>query len=486
MTVSRTTARHGHASFAAAGPRATHRSPLAVLAIVATISGGLGACSDGGLPKLADLNPWATKDVPLPGKRVAVLTGEDKLGADLASADAPISLPAERTNEAWSQPGGTANNSPGHLALPATLKVGWTASAGSGSSSSGKLTASPIVYGGNVYTLDTVGSVTAFSAAGGATQWHARLVPDTAKSGGKADLLSFTSLTTLVGGNSGESKGYGGGLAADNGRVFAATGFGTVVALDAKTGKKLWEKMLGTPIRSSPTAADDKVFVITSEGRFFCLSASDGAELWAYRGINDRAGLLTNASPAIDGDIVIAPYPSGDVIALRVSDGQPAWTETLTRARSNSAMSTISDAARPVIEGGIVFAVGHGGRMVATQQRSGERVWSASVASTQAPVVAGDNVFVVDIGGIVSALSRKDGKVRWTAKLPAAKTWSGPVLAGNRLWLASTKGLLVGVEATTGRVITQAEIGSAVYIAPIVAQGRLYVLTDGAKLVTYN
>jgi len=440
-----------------------------------------GCTSDAGLPKLADLNPFATKEDPLPGKRVAVLTGEDKLGADMASADAPITLPPERTNEAWAQPGGTANNAPGHLALPLNLKGAWSASVGTGSSSSGKLTASPIVYGGLVYTLDTVGVVTALSAAGGASAWQARLVPASAK-GGSDGLLSFSSLTA----GNGETKGFGGGLAADNGRIFAATGFGTIVALDAKSGKKLWEKSLGTPIRSSPTAVDEKVYVVTSEGRFFCLSQQDGAEFWAYRGITDRAGLLINASPAVSGDLVVAPYPSGDVIALRASDGQAAWTETLTRARTTSAMSAMSDAARPVIEDGVVYAVGHAGRMVATRARNGERVWSASIASTQAPVVAGDNVFVVDTNGVLTALSRKDGKVRWTAKMPGAKTWSGPVLAGNRLWLASTKGQLVGVEATTGRVISQATIGNPVYIAPIVAQGRLYVLTDNAKLVAYN
>jgi hypothetical protein len=44
----------------------------------------------------------------------------------------------------------------------------------------------------------------------------------------------------------------------------------------------------------------------------------------------------------------------------------------------------------------------------------------------------------------------------------------------------------VGVEATTGRVATQKEIGSPVYIAPVVAQGRMYILTDAARLIALN
>ena len=54
------------------------------------------------------------------------------------------------------------------------------------------------------------------------------------------------------------------------------------------------------------------------------------------------------------------------------------------------------------------------------------------------------------------------------------------------LWLASSEGNLVGVDATTGKVVGQKELGGAVYVPPVVAQGRMYVLTDSAKLIALN
>ena len=54
------------------------------------------------------------------------------------------------------------------------------------------------------------------------------------------------------------------------------------------------------------------------------------------------------------------------------------------------------------------------------------------------------------------------------------------------LWLASAKGTLVGVDAATGRITTQKELGSPIYVAPIVAQGQMYILTDSAKLIALN
>ena len=105
---------------------------------------------------------------------------------------------------------------------------------------------------------------------------------------------------------------------------------------------------------------------------------------------------------------------------------------------------------------------------------------------TQTPWVAGDTVYVVDTRGQVMALARTDGKTRWTTQLPDSKTWSGPVLAGGSLWLVSNKGQLVSVDAATGRLGSQQDLGESVYITPIVAQGRMFVLTDAAKLIALN
>jgi outer membrane protein assembly factor BamB len=411
------------------------------------------------MPRLQDLNPFAEKEVPLKGKRVAVLR-QEAITSDAAAAGRPLVLPPPQANDAWSQPGGVASNAPGHLALASTLKSAWSVGVGTGSSFYGKVTASPIVYDGRVYTLDAAGVVTAVSASGGSVVWRATTTPP----------------------NETDHEGFGGGLAADSGRIYAATGFGTVVAFEARSGKKLWEKSLGSPLRVSPTASAERVVAVTKEGRVVCLSGSDGTELWAFTGMGERASILVNTSPAVDGDTVIVPYPTGDVVALRTSSGQPIWQETLARTRSASSLSSLSDAGRPALYDGVVYAVGHSGRMVATAQKTGERVWSLTVASIQQPWVAGDSVFVVDTGGQLIAITRNDGKIRWATKL-AAGTWSGPVLAGHRLWLTSSKGQLVGVDPVNGKVASTQDLGAPVFIAPVVAGNRMFVLTDNARLL---
>jgi outer membrane protein assembly factor BamB len=437
-----------------------------------------GCAGDGpSLPKLSELNPFAEKAVPLPGRRIPVMQTDKVITGELSDASQPIVLPAPSANQDWAQPGGNANNAPGHLAFDGAVSEAWSADAGTGSSSSGRLTAPPIVYNGTIYTLDAVGMVSAFSTSGGSSIWHASLKPNR-ESASSGSWFSFS----LGGGGEGS---FGGGIAADNGRLYAASGFGNVVAFDPQSGRKLWEKQMEAPIRAAPTAAGDRVYVVTLDGRFYCLAGADGGELWSVRGLPQQASLINNASPAVDGGVVVVPYPSGDLVALNVADGTTVWSESLSRTRTTSQLTSMSDAARPAIDNGTVFAVGHAGRMVATQTASGERLWSINVPGTQQPWVAGNNVFVVDTSGELIALSRNDGKILWTTKLPQG-SWAGPTLAGGMLWLASAKGELAGVDAATGRIATQKDLGTPVYVPPIVAQGRMYILTDNAKLLAFN
>ena len=60
------------------------------------------------------------------------------------------------------------------------------------------------------------------------------------------------------------------------------------------------------------------------------------------------------------------------------------------------------------------------------------------------------------------------------------------MLAGNRLWLTYSKGQLTSVEANSGKVASTVDLGSPIFIAPVVAGGRMYVLTDNAKLMAFN
>jgi outer membrane protein assembly factor BamB len=424
---------------------------------------GCGGTSLNSLSKTLS-NPFEKKEVPLPGERVAVITDPTMTDVDPAELGRPVQLPPAQANAFWSQPGGTPSNNLGHLALNDQVRKAWSADAGTGSSSSGRLSAVPLVADGKVFTLDAGGRVSAFSAASGGKIWSVSVTPENEKS----------------------KEGFGGGLALDGGRLYAATGYGTVVALDPNNGAIAWTKRVGKPVRSSPTASGGKIYFVSTDNILFALNQADGEQLWTSRGLPQSASLLSNVSPAVGGSMVIASFPAGDVAAFEVGSGKAAWSDSLARSSDTTAAGILGDPARPVIDHGVVYAVSHGGKMIAISESNGQRLWTRNLASTQMPWIAGDSVFVVDLGGKLVALNRADGKVRWASELPARGRWNGPVLGGGKLWVVSEEGLLVGADARTGQVLTQVDLGTEVFVTPVVAGGRMYILADNATLIALN
>ena len=425
----------------------------------------LTACDGGGGPGslLTSIkNPFEEEEERLPGERISVITDPGEIGGSPIVPKA-VSLPAAKVNASWTQPGGAPGNSLGHLALSGSLRQIWSADAGKGSSSSGRLTAVPLVAGGKIFTLDAGGRVSAFSASNGGKVWSTSLTPE----------------------NESRAEGFGGGLALEGGTLYAVTGYGTVVAIEPGTGTVQWTKKIEEPVRNAPTAAAGKVFFVSADNNLYAVNTGSGEIAWKKRGLPQSATLLTNSSPAVAGGMVVAPFPAGDVIAYQTGSGQQTWRDSLTRSSGTSAAGVLGDPARPVVDRGVVFAVSHGGRMVATSLASGARVWTRNVASTQMPWVAGDVVFVVDISGRLMALGRNDGQPRWVAELPSGR-WAGPVLAGNQVWAISHEGLLVGVDARSGQVTSQVDLDEDVFVAPVVAGGRMYIITDDAELIALN
>jgi alcohol dehydrogenase (cytochrome c) len=83
-------------------------------------------------------------------------------------------------------------------------------------------------------------------------------------------------------------------------RVDPSRGRGRLVALDAATGARIWERRLAQPVFGCATAADGVVFTSTFDGTVYGLDASSGATLW-----NHRMPAGVNSCPALSGDLLL-------------------------------------------------------------------------------------------------------------------------------------------------------------------------------------
>jgi outer membrane protein assembly factor BamB len=406
--------------------------------------------------------------VPLPGERQAVLTEETRLAPDPRLAQVPVRLPAAIANDSWPQPGGEPSHAMPPLAADG-IAVAWRTSVGSGSGRNGRVSGAPVIAEGRAYAMDAGTQVTAVDAQSGARIWTFDVEP-------KED-----------------SGGAGGGVAVAGDRLFVATGFAQLIALEAATGKEIWRSALTAPLRAGPTVAAGKVFAVTIDNQVHALDAATGRKLWAHAGITENAGLYGSASPAFEGNIVIATFSSGEIFALRADNGRVLWSDSLAGLLRSDAVSALADVrGLPVVDRGQVLAVSHAGRMAAIDLRSGGRVWEQNVGSLYTPLVAGDFLFVTTPDAEVVCLSRREGRVRWVRQLdrwtdPQRKrgliVWTNPVAAGDQLFLTSSRGDGVALSPADGTTVATVRLPGPAILAPVVANRTIYVLTDNADLV---
>ena len=444
------------------------------LALIAALTVPSVGCSstDDFQDAISAINPFGDSKKPLPGERQSVMS--DISPGQLAK-NKPVVVPGPRALSSWTGVGGPAGNAAGHVALDGSgaTRVWSTraAEAGAGGMLRGDVRAfaGPVAAGGRAFVLDPAGNVSAVSLSGG-TSWRVNLRP------AGIDEPATT-----------------GGVATDGSRVYAATAYGKLVALDADSGGVVWEAKLPEPARSAPTVSDGKVFVVTQASTVAAFNVADGAEAWSWRGTPEIGNLLSATNPAVVGGIVVVPFTSGELVALDAKSGKPVWNDTLARASRSFAVSGLATiAASPVIADGVVYATGVGSRTVAVDLRSGARLWDTAFGSAHTPAVAGNALFLVDLDDNLTALDRKTGEVLWATHLPVTKTkkkrthWAGPVLAGGSLWLASSEGGMIGVDPASGRVTATNSGYEPAMISPIAVSGKLLVLSANGNLSAFE
>ncbi|MEM7168935.1 MAG: PQQ-binding-like beta-propeller repeat protein [Pseudomonadota bacterium] len=407
---------------------------------------------------------------PLPGTRIDVLTLDSGIEPDPVIADLDVVLPLPTVNSTWSQPGGNASHTPYHLALGPNPEVVWRQDVGEGSDDEQEILTQPVIVDGVVYTMDAVSIISAFQAVDGKQLWRTDLEDET------------------------EDDGFfGGGIAYENGRIFATTGFAKVFALDAQNGEIVWSAEVPGPVHGGPAVQDGSLYVITLDNQLTVLSTQDGRQLWNHVGLEEIASYLGTAAPAVQGDAVVVPYSSGQLLAFLTENGRVLWDESL---KSSIVFDPLADIAQvrglPVIDRGAVFAISHAGRMVAIDLRQGIRAWDIDVGGVQMPWVAGNFIFLVTNDSQLVCLRRDDGRVRWVQSLPryedeedqtGALHWTGPVLAGDRLIVGGSNGTAISVSPFTGEILGSLELPDSVAVTPVVADNTLYFLTDNATLV---
>ncbi|OYY64350.1 PQQ-binding-like beta-propeller repeat protein, partial [Sphingomonas sp. 28-62-11] len=339
------------------------------------------------------------KKTPTLGSRVPILVAENGAEVDKSIADVQVLLPPPAANVDWAQPGGNAAKSMGHVALGTGMTRLWSASIDGGSVRQ-RLGAAPVVADNKLFAVDVDAVAHAFAADTGKLLWSAKLIEN----------------------KDNRAARFGGGISYDDGKVFATTGLGDIVALNAADGAVLWRAHPAGPLRGAPTVANGALYIVSQNNELVALSQADGSIQWTGSGSLESQGVFGVGAPAAGRGTIVAGFSSGELYAYRYENGRVLWTEVLSRTSVSTSVSSLTDIdAAPVIDQNRVYAVGEGGRMVSLELTTGQRVWEQNLAGVSTPWIAGEWLFVVTEDAKLYCLSRANGKIRWISDLGGFK-----------------------------------------------------------------
>lgn len=325
-----------------------------------------------------------------------------------------------------------------------------------------------------------------------------------------------------------------------DGRIFVSGGLEStsVYALDAESGRLTWAAQeLNDAGPTAPLFEDHEVLFNTYSCTLFVLDAKSGRELW-----KKWIGSEVMAQVATHDGLVFAGHPGAsggsELSAYRLKSGALVWT----RAVDGELL------AAPVVEGGSVYVSTIGGNTYRFEEKKGKRVWAKRLHATTVPWVAGDNLYVsrrekgqevqavvsVATGEVIATHHAGPGKYLWDMPTTAAAAWgfegaSRPVIAagvqydamgglirasdpatGDLLWtrryaagegkrsvgavavagpqvvVATRKGDVYGLDVDTGYTLWAFAVGKGIAAQPIVANGWVYATTTDGAVVALN
>jgi outer membrane protein assembly factor BamB len=290
-----------------------------------------------------------------------------------------------------------------------------------------------------------------------------------------------------------------------------------VMALDADTGKVVWEYKFNIfqsdvpPHRvgwASPAADPDtgNIYALSVGAQVVALS-KDGTLLWDHSVGEEFAAFTTHGgrtmSPIIDGDLVIVSAAisswgtqgnrahrflgldkrTGDIVWVANPGGRPYDTAY--------ALPTIA-----TINGLRLLIAGAGdGAVHAMKPQTGEKVWSfiaAKRAVNTGVVVKGTSVIVShgdenldtsELGMIAAIDGSQTGDIkttRWAMKGDQFG-FSSPVVDGTRIYQVENGSRLKAYDLESGRELWRQPLGTVQKAPLVLADGKLYVGTESGK-----
>ena len=283
-------------------------------------------------------------------------------------------------------------------------------------------------------------------------------------------------------------QSFSGGPGLDANRIYMGTIDGRVIAYDRNGGAELWNAQVSSEVLSPPASADGIVVVRCIDGRVFGLDAVNGRRLWIYDHSVPLLTLRGNADVLVRAGIAFIGYDDGSVVSLRVSDGSVVWNQTIVSPEGRTELERLADVGQQmVIVASDLIVSSYKARVVSLAADSGRLLWFKEIASATGVQVDRTNLAVSESNGDLWMLDRRNGSTLWKIDQMSNRGLTRPAFYGNYVVVGDKEGYLHWIDTDIGSFVARVRAGKNGFAAaPLSVGTTLYVLTQKGELIAYR
>jgi len=319
----------------------------------------------------------------------------------------------------------------------------------------------PLLIGNRVYSIDTGGTIVRIDADKGRKLWKF----DT-------DLAPIT------------------GLAGDGQILIATSQDGDIIAYRESDDELelVWKIRVVSEIRATPVIDNEQVFVRSVDGKLRSLAIADGSEQWVVSRRVPALSLTGNSKPLVHGELVLAGFDDGKLIAYDRDTGKIRWESTISVPGGRTEIERLVDVdGNFVISDGVIYVASFQGRLAAIQAVSGDLLWSREFSTYQPIVIDDDALYLSADNSHIWAIDRRTGTAFWKQDVLHARKITAPAIFGDNLVVADLDGYLhwfsKGEGTLLGRIRTSYTRN---YVQPITWQNSVLTLDRQGLLASVS
>jgi len=274
--------------------------------------------------------------------------------------------------------------------------------------------------------------------------------------------------------------------------IYVADNIGFIYSIGLNNGKLVWIKNHGIPIKSNIKIYKNKIFLINQDNRILCFNTENGSKIWDIRSVPSFIKLQNFLSSAISkqGD-VIAINSSGDLFKVNANNGKIDWSLNTLESTLAHATDFFKSSEIVIIDDNIIFS--SKSSIFSYNLNTGYTNWKQEVSSIGAPIIDGKNIFILTDNGYFVIIDKDTGIIisstnilKILKKKKQETKITGFIMGSGKIYSVTSNGYLIVSSPVSGKVEYFKKIGDPVTSAPIINNGKLYILTKNSRIYGFD